>query len=358
MSYLLPLGPFHPGWRGPMRVVLRVEGERIADVEYRDGYDDRGISERLTRASIPQAIHIASHICALDSQAHTLAFCQALESLLKVVVPERAATLRVIAAEVERTIAHCDALIEGLHTLGLTREATHLGKLQHGLGEVQHHLCGATIQPNYHVPGGVRQDLPASAREAMLLHLRRIERLMYRFVDRFIDHRGVLRRTVGYGVLGREAAEQFGVRGPMARAAGIAYDARIDRPYAAYSSFVPSRVAQERGDVYSRFVVLALEGFESLKLAIRALSNVPDGEWAGNAPDAVPAGTATTSVESARGTLRYTVQSNGVKLTSVRIDAPRQFDRLLARTILAGMIVDDAALIIASTAPCIACAEH
>ena len=67
---------------------------------------------------------------------------------------------------------------------------------------------------------------------------------------------------------------------------------------------------------------------------------------------------ATATVESARGTLRYTVQSNGVKLTSVRIDAPRQFDRLLSRTLLAGMAVDDAALILASTAPCIACAEQ
>jgi Ni,Fe-hydrogenase III large subunit len=341
-----------------MRIVLRVEGERIADVEYRDGYNDRGIAERLTRASIPQAIHIVSHICAVDTQAHTLVFCQALEALLKVKVPERAATLRVIAAEVERSIAHLGALIEVLNALGLTREATYLGKLHHGLGEVQQHLCGASVQPNYHVPGGVRQDITSGAREAMLLQLRRLERLMYRFVDRFIDHRGVLQRTVGYGLLGREAAEQFGVRGPIARAAGIPYDARIDRPYAAYATFVPNRVVQERGDVYSRLVVLALEAFESLKLAIKTLSNLPDGEWAGNAPDAVPAGSATATVESARGTLRYTVQSNGVKLTNVRIDAPRQFDRLLARTFLAGMIVDDAALIIASTAPCVACAEQ
>ena len=357
MSYLLPLGPFHPTWRGPLRMVLRVEGERIADVEYRDGYGERGVAERLARASIPQAIHIVSHICALDSQAHTLAFCQALETLLKLTLPARAAALRVIAAEVERAIVHLGALTDVLHTLGLSRDAEHLGKLQRGLIEVQQHLCGATVQPNYHLPGGVRQDLAANARESMLLQLRREERLMYRFLDRFIDHRGVLRRTVGYGVLGKEAAEQFGVRGPMARATGIPYDARLDRPYAAYAQFVPNRVMQERGDVYSRLVVLALETFESIKIPVRVLSDLPAGEWAGNAPDAVPAGSATSAVESARGTLRYTVQSNGVKLTSVRIDAPRQFDRLIARTMLAGMNVDNAALIIASAAPCVACSE-
>ncbi|HYF62592.1 MAG TPA: hypothetical protein VD886_07235 [Herpetosiphonaceae bacterium] len=357
MSYLLPLGPFHPAWRGPLRMVLRVEGERIADVEYRDGYGERGISERLTRSSIPQAIHLVSHICAVDSQAHTLAFCQALEGLLKLKVPARAAALRVAAAEVERGIAHLGALADVIYTLGLERDAAYVGKLHHGLVEVQHHLCGATVQPNYHVPGGVRQDLGGPARESMLLHLRRIERLMYRFVDRFIDHRGVLRRTVGFGILGKEAAEQFGVRGPLARATGIPYDARLDRPYAAYGQWVPNRVVQERGDVYSRLVVLVLEAFEGVKIAVKVLSDLPGGEWAGNAPETVPAGTGSAAVESARGTLRYSVQSNGVKLTSVRIDAPRQFDRLIARTMLAGMNVDDAALIIASAAPCVACSE-
>ncbi|HEY1015982.1 MAG TPA: hypothetical protein VGE07_24955 [Herpetosiphonaceae bacterium] len=358
MSYLLPLGPFQHIWRGPLRIVLRVDGERISDVDCRDGYAARGVADRLARSSLPQALHLASHVCAIDSQAHTLAFVQALESLAGIKIEPRAAFLRVIASEVERGIAHFDAFITIYQILGLQRDADYLQRLKHGLVEVQQNVCGAPMQPNYHLPGGVRQDISASVRESTLIHLRRLERLMYRFVDRFIDHRGILRRTVGNGVLTREAGEQFGVRGPLARAAGITYDARLDKPYAAYPTLQPQRVTQERGDVYSRLVVLALEAFESIKLTIRALSDLPESEWMGNSLEHVAEGTATATVESARGTLRYTVQSNGVKLTSVRIDAPRQFDRLLSRTLLAGMAVDDAALILASTAPCIACAEQ
>lgn len=358
LSYVLPLGPFHPDWQTPMRMVLRVEGEQIADVEFRDGYTNRGISERLTRTTIPQGLHLVSHICAADSHAHSLGFCLALEQLLKINASERAAALRLLACEVERATVHLSTMKDVLTILGLQRDAEHVQKLHHGLFEVMQHLCGSSTPPNYIVPGGVRQDLSSTEQESMALQFRRLERLMYRFVDRFIDHRGVLRRCVGIGVLSREAAEQFGVRGPMARAAGIGFDARIDRAYGAYAQFPPSRVTQERGDVYARLVIFALEAFESLKLAIRVLANLPSGDWAGNAPDSVPQGSVTANVESARGTLRYSIQSNGVKLTSVKIDAPRQFDRLIARTILAGMNIDDAPLIIASASACTACSEE
>ena len=357
VSYLLPLGPFHPAWNSPMRVVLRVDGEHIADVEYRDGYASRAVPERLARSSIGQGFHVASHVCALDSHAHTLAFCQAIETLMKLKPTPRAAALRVVAAETERTIVHLATLKTCVNIMGLSRDAGWLQKLEQGLIEVQQHLCGAAVQPNYMIPGGVRQELDGAARESMLLQFRKLERLMFRFVDRFIDDRGVLRRTVGIGILSREATEQFGVRGILARANGLTYDARIDKPYAAYAEFAPHPIAQERGDVYARLVMMALEAFESIKLAIRVLGNLPDGDWAGTMPDSVPAGTATGTVESARGTLRYTVQSNGTNMTHVRIDPPRQLDRLLARTFLAGMHVDDAMLIIASTAPCAACSE-
>lgn len=340
-----------------MRFALRVDGERISDVEYRDGYTERGVIDRLTRSSLPQALQLITHICPQDALAHALAFSNALEQIGGISVGERGQHLRMIAAEVERATVHIAALNNVHQALGLEQDAETLRRLEHALHEVMHNLTGAAIRPNYIVPGGVRQNLSDEQREKMSVHLRRVERLVFRFIDRFIDHRGILRRTVGVGVLPREAGEQFGVRGPVARASGIPYDARLDRPYALYATYQPSRNTQSAGDVYSRLATMALETLESLKMAIRLLSNLPQDEWQGNAPTSVAEGSATATVESARGTLRYTVQSNGIRLSSVRIDAPRQFDRLLARTFLVGSAIDNAGLIIASTSPCPACAE-
>ncbi|HEX9370772.1 MAG TPA: NADH-quinone oxidoreductase subunit D, partial [Roseiflexaceae bacterium] len=73
MSYSLALGPFHPAWRGPQRFVLRLSGERIADIEYYDGFNERGCAERLPRLDLPQALHLVTRICGACSFAHSLA---------------------------------------------------------------------------------------------------------------------------------------------------------------------------------------------------------------------------------------------------------------------------------------------
>ena len=90
MTYSLALGPFHPALRGPQRFELKLHGEQIADIEYHDGFNERGCAERLPRLDLPQALHLVSRICGTCSLAHTLAFCQALEALCAIEVPGRA----------------------------------------------------------------------------------------------------------------------------------------------------------------------------------------------------------------------------------------------------------------------------
>jgi ech hydrogenase subunit E len=109
VSYSLALGPFHPALRGPQRFVLQLSGERIADIEYYDGFNERGCAERLPRLDLPQALQLVTRICGACSFAHSLAFCQALEQLCTVVVAERPALLRCVAAELERIASHLQA---------------------------------------------------------------------------------------------------------------------------------------------------------------------------------------------------------------------------------------------------------
>ena len=86
MSYSLALGPFHPAWRGPQRFVFKLDGERVADIEYTDGFNERGCAGRLARLALPQALHLVTRICGTCSFAHSLAFCQALEQLCAITV--------------------------------------------------------------------------------------------------------------------------------------------------------------------------------------------------------------------------------------------------------------------------------
>jgi len=357
VSYAVALGPFNQTWRGPQRILLTIDGERIADLEYRDELNERGVQERLRRLDLPQALHLVTRVCGTCSIAHALSFCQALEHLCGLKVGPRAAWLRSAAAELERAGSHLHASAGVLEAIGMERQSLALLRLHEAAAQAMKLLAGARMLPELCLPGGVRRDVSARDREELLVALPKLNRALYRFTDGLIEQRALLSRTVDVGTLPRTAAEQFGVRGPMARAASIARDARIDHPYAAYGSLEVRAITQEGGDVYARLVVLLLEALESIKLAERALQELPEGEWLGVFPQELPRGTGHGIVEAPRGMLRYSVESDGRRISQVRIDAPRQLDRLLARTLLAGALIDNAAAIIASCDVCTACAE-
>ncbi len=358
MTYSLALGPFHPAWRGPQRFDLTLDGERIADVEYHDGFNERGCAERLPRLDLPQALYLVTRICGTCSFAHSLAFCQALEQLGGIGVSKRASDLRCVAAEFERVASHTRAAATILWALGMEPQAAELDRPREQALQALQTLGGARVIPDLCVPGGLRRDLSGHDREALLVVLQKLNRDIYRFTDQLIDHRPLLARTIEVGALPRAAAEQFGVHGPLARASGITRDARADHPYAGYSKLDFKPISQDGGDIYARLILLLLEAYESVKLIEQALKDLPEGDWRGELPESLPAGNATGVVEGPRGLIRYAVESDGRRITRVRIDAPRQLDRLLARTLLSGALLDNAVAIIASVDPCTACAER
>jgi Ni,Fe-hydrogenase III large subunit len=337
---------------------LRISGEQIADIEYHDGFNERGCAERLPRLDLPQALQLVTRICGACSFAHSLAFCQAIEQLCDITVSERAALLRCVAAELERLGSHLHTAAMLLNALGMEPRATALGALrEQALGGLQL-MSGARVIPDLCLPGGLRRDLPARAREELMVMLPKLNRALYRFVDATIDHRALLARTIEVGALPRAAAEQFGVRGPLARASGIAHDTRVDQPYAGYARLDLRPITQEGGDVYARLMLLLLEAYESVKLAEQALERVPEGSALGELPRVLKAGQGSSATEGPRGMIRYVVESDGRRITNARIDAPRQLDRLLARTLLSGALLDNAVAIVSSTDHCTACAER
>jgi ech hydrogenase subunit E len=358
VSYSLALGPFHPAWRGPQRFVLRLSGEQIADIEYTDGFNERGCAERLPRLDLPQALHLVTRICGTCSFAHSLAFCQALEQLCGAAVSDRAAMLRCIAAELERIGSHVRAAATVLRMLGMEVWAAELDGPHELALQSLHTWSGARVIPDLCLVGGMRRDLSARDREELLVAMLKLNRNLYRLIDSLIDHRALLARTIDVGTLPRVAAEQFGVRGPLARASGIARDARADHPHAGYPKLAFKPITQDGGDVYARLILLLLEAYESVKLTEQALQDMPEGECLGELPVELPAGQGAGVAEGPRGMIRYALESDGRRLTRIRIDAPRQLDRLLVRTLLSGALIDNAVVIVASADSCTACAER
>ncbi|WP_129628132.1 hypothetical protein [Candidatus Oscillochloris fontis] len=350
MTYILSLEPAVAAWRGPQRLVLKVVAEQITDVEYRLDLPLR--SRSVSKLSPIQEV---AQSCPTCSQAHSLAFALAVESLLGVSLPLRASRVRLVAAECERAISHLTTLEAIFALMGIATTAATLAELRTRLSQGLAQLVGNVAEGVLVVPGGIRRDPTAADCADLRSLMAGLSDAIFRLTDRVIDQRLILARTVAVGSLSETAAAQFRLSGPLARASGLKTDVRLDAPYGAYAALAPQMIVQASGDVYSRLVLLLLEVLESLKLSDRALDNLPDGAVMVELPNSLPVAQAEATVEAPRGALRYRVEGDAKGELNYWVEVAPQFDRLLARTLLLQAAPDDALLIALSTDPCSAC---
>ena len=114
---LINMGPQHPSTHGVLRVVLKLDGEKVVDLDPVLGYLHRGVEKLCENADYHQAI------CYLDPLEYISSlFCEwpgvmAFEKLLDVQVPRRAEYIRVLSTELNRIASH--ALFLGWMALDL-----------------------------------------------------------------------------------------------------------------------------------------------------------------------------------------------------------------------------------------------
>lgn len=311
MGYLFSLGPFYPGWPGALRLDLEVEGGTVQRAQAELLHPPSPAPEAWAGLRPEEALVQVERLCAASSWAHSLAFCQALETLAGVEVPKRARFLRLLLAELERIVAHLWTAGRILHLAGLPEAALRLVDLREEALEVWRRLTGRRFFPGLNVPGGLRYDLEGVDEAAKLV--RRIKDPLYRLAHQAISARSEVGVLIGSGLLTKEFAEEHGVSGPVARGSELSQDLRRDRPYAAYGEVPPEVVVQAGGDAFARWVVLLLEVFESLRLLEQAVETLPAGPVRAPVPEPWPAGEAQSRVEAPDGRLdiRVAVDETG-----------------------------------------------
>lgn len=356
MSYSLTLGPFHPGWRGPQRYIMELDGETVTAIDLHNGMNERGCADRISRLSLTQSLQFVPRICGSCSHAHMLAYCRALEQLTAVAVPVRAQYIRVIVAELERVVMNLAGAANVCAMLGLDNYHHVLHTLQSAANTLLHDFIGRPSNDNIIMPGGIAFEPSKSAFVALQSGIDQLLQVLYKAIDNIIDDRRLLMRTVNVGALSHQAASKLEVGGIIGRASGVSTDVRFLTPYEAYERLDASMVVQESGDIYARLMVMLLESHMSTKMIEQSQRLIKAGPSEGSIPLLVP-GTVRSSVEGPRGAITYTLSSDGVRITSCTIHVQRQLDRLVTRTLLLNTQLDDVVPIIASTDTCIACAE-
>ncbi len=353
MTYTLTLKPEAPAFLRPQRFVLKVEGERIADVEYRPDPGDEAPFAQRERMHFGEIVETSTRICPDSGIAHGLALCYAIEALVETPAPPCAERLRLAAAELERAASHLTTLAALFRILSLMPLARSCADDATAIRAALAGLTGGDAAA-WLRPGGLARE-PDAATWTALAAVEPILTRLFPLAERTIARRTLLARTVEIGVISATAATQYGLAGPLARAAGLSADLRRDAPYGAYAELTPELALQEGGDVHARMTVLFLETLEALRLVQRVAQERQEGPARVRLPETLPAAAASAAVEAPRGPLRYHVASDGRQISEVRFQSAPQLDRLLARTVLVNAALDDAALIVVSTDPCDTC---
>lgn len=360
MSYIVPIGPYHPALEEPVHARLITEGEEIRDAEVFIGYNHRGIEKLAQQKNYIQTLVMVERVCGICSHSHALSFAMAAEAIAGMEVPKRGEYIRVVIAELERLHSHYLWLGIALHLIGHDSLFMHTWDDREAIMDILEELTGNRVNYGMVCIGGSRRDIDDDKRKKVLVMLDKIEKSMDRLKDILLTDKTVALRTKGVGVLTEEDALRIGAVGPHARASKIPVDVRKDAPYSSYDDFDFDIAVFDSCDVFSRVVIRVLENFESIKIIRQALDMLPEGAInLGNKMFKIPGGEYMVRHEAPRGQLCYKVVSNGGQCPErVSIHVPTFKNAPTVPVMLKSNSVADAGLIVASIDPCFSCMDR
>jgi Ni,Fe-hydrogenase III large subunit/Ni,Fe-hydrogenase III component G len=300
--YQLPVGPIHAGIIEPGHFRFSVVGESVLFLDARLGYTHRGIERLVEGRVFEAALPIVERACGVCTVTHALAYSRAVEQLTLTEVPPRARLGRVLLAELERLYNHVGDLGNMCAGIGFHSGTSRLGWQKERLQRINEGLVGHRYLMGAVAPGGLRFDLPTDALAGLPAELEAISREVRAIVRSLVRSEGLMARLHGTGVVSRETAERLGAVGVAARASGLPFDLRCDRPYEAYAELEVPLVIGTMGDVAERFHVRAQELVASFALVREVARRLAAGPY--RVPLAtVPAAGASTivGVEGPRG---------------------------------------------------------
>ncbi len=277
VEMLLNMGPQHPSTHGVFRMVLWVDGEKINAAEPYIGYLHRGSEKLCEGEQYHQVITLFDRLDYVANFNNEMAYCQAVEKLMGLTVPERAEYVRVILCELNRIASH----LLFVATMGLDAGAMTPSMFcfrgRERIQTVFEAVSGARMMHNYFRIGGLKDDLPDNF-EQMVRELMPLLREDIEESDNLLTFNEIfLARLKGVAPMSVEDALDFGVTGPCLRACGVAYDVRKAAPYSVYDRFDFDVPIGLDGDCWDRHYVRVQEMYESLSIVEQALEQMPQG---------------------------------------------------------------------------------
>jgi Ni,Fe-hydrogenase III large subunit/Ni,Fe-hydrogenase III component G len=334
--YEIPVGPVHAGLIEPGHFRFSVVGETVLRLKIRLWFVHRGIERLFQGRAATNASDLAERVSGDTSAGHALAHALAIEDALGIAVPDEVHRLRALLVELERLYNHATDLGALANDVGFALANSHAQRIRERLLQINGTVTGHRLLRGAIQPGGVRLLALPHTREltAIAADLAEVAALT-------LGNAGIYDRFAGTSILGTEQATELGCLGYVARASGVATDARLDHPTVALPV---TPVGATEGDVLARYTVRRDEFAASVALACQLIDTAEMRLDYVAAPPAPP-GTARSGVgivEGWRGTIVHRVELDAAgSITRAKIVDPSWFNWPALPVAMANTIVPD-----------------
>jgi Ni,Fe-hydrogenase III large subunit/Ni,Fe-hydrogenase III component G len=313
-AFEFPFGPVRQAGVESLYYGLVTSGEEIVDLYLFTWHKHRGLEWRLRGRRPAEALFLAERAEGLSATAVAWSLAAAVESALGAAPPPAALLTRGIALELERLYNHTAAMAALGQSTGLSVGQAAAEIALERLLRVNAATFGHRYLFGVIDAGGVRRGPDLAALRAGLPsaydELRRA-------ADALLATNSFMDRLEATGIVSTEQARRLGLVGPVARAAGVPVDSRVDQPAAPYFGHPPAIAVRDTGDVLARFRVMLDEAAESVRL-IGDLAAAGPGSGAAPLPGGGGAGLGWA--ESPRGeALAWVSLDAGGRITRARL---------------------------------------
>jgi NADH-quinone oxidoreductase subunit D len=349
---VLNLGPQHPSMHGVLRLVVKIDGEIIREIEPVIGYLHRGTEKLAEDLNYTQIIPYTDRLDYLSSMTNNYVVCHATETLMGLEIPEKAEYLRVIVMEMNRVASHLLWLGTFLLDVGALTPFLYCFRDREQILDMFNELCGARLTYNYMRVGGVKWDAPAGWLDKVKNFADYMINEIENYHELISGNEIFLQRTKGIGVITKEMALSYSLSGANIRCTGIDWDLRKKRPYSVYDRFDFEVPVGKTGDILDKYHCRMKEMVEAMKIVKQAVEGFPEGgATMGKVPRVlrVPEGEAFVSIEAPRGELGCHIVSKGKdKPWRIKFRRPSFYNLQVAKELLVGQNIANLVAILGS----------
>lgn len=346
---VINMGPQHPSTHGVLRVILKLDGEKVLGAECVIGYLHRGVEKIAENRTYNQFAPYVDRMDYVAAVSNGLGYCEAVEKLLGVEAPPRARYVRTILTELNRISSHL--LWLGTHALdlGAITPLFYCFREREEVLKIFENYCGARLTTHAFRIGGLQYELYDGFEEQVRTFCDYFLKKVDEYETLLTHNRIWLERTKNVGILKSDEAIDLSVTGPLLRASGVQWDIRKAMPYAAYEEFEFDIPTGTVGDTYDRYLVRIEEMRQSVRILRQAVDRIPTGPVKGKVPKIIkpPPGEVYHSIEAPKGELGYLVASDGsTQPYRVRVRPPSFINLQALDRMVRGHLVADVVAII------------